>query len=173
VSPLLSPDEKLVSHVEDLLGVPPDVFECVEPISPELEVPVAAVENGLQVGRHQVAAGVILAPGIPAHEDQVEVLTVSCRVCLPCTTGDHQPPKPRSRRQPHQGVGEEAVKRGKADEQALVQAPALTRSFAERRARNAGPAQDLDVLVRNARSPRWLGHGFERNALSQTLELAH
>jgi hypothetical protein len=29
------------------------------------------------------------------------------------------------------------------------------------------------VLVRNARSPGWLGHGFERNALSEALELAH
>jgi hypothetical protein len=29
----------------------------------------------------------------------------------------------------------------------------------------------LDVLVRNTRSPRRLRHGFQRNALSQTLEL--
>jgi hypothetical protein len=33
--------------------------------------------------------------------------------------------------------------------------------------------REFDVLVRNARSPRRLGHGFEGNVLSQTLELAH
>jgi hypothetical protein len=73
VSPLPSRDEKPVSEIEDLLGVPPDVLECIE--------------------------------------------------------------EPRSRRQPHESVGEQAVKGGKADVQALIQAPALTRFSLKKGAR--------------------------------------
>ena len=38
-SPLLSHDEKLFPEVEDLLGLPPDVPECIKPVAPEPEVP--------------------------------------------------------------------------------------------------------------------------------------
>jgi hypothetical protein len=31
---------------------------------------------------------------------------------------------------------------------------------------------DPDVLLRNTRSPRRFGHGFQRNAVSQAFELA-
>jgi hypothetical protein len=34
-----------------------------------------------------------------------------------------------------------------------------------------GRAQNLDVLLRNELSPRPLGHGFQRNALTEALEL--
>jgi hypothetical protein len=33
--------------------------------------------------------------------------------------------------------------------------------------------QPLHVLLRNSASPRCFGHGFERNALPEALELAH
>ena len=36
-----------------------------------------------------------------------------------------------------------------------------------------GSVSQLHVLVRNARSPCLRGHGFQRNALSEALELAH
>jgi hypothetical protein len=35
------------------------------------------------------------------------------------------------------------------------------------------PPRDLNVLLRNSASPRCFGHGFERNALPEALELAH
>ena len=36
-----------------------------------------------------------------------------------------------------------------------------------------GALDGLHILVRNARSPCLRGHGFQRNALSEALELAH
>jgi hypothetical protein len=63
VSPLLSPDENLVFQVEDLLGVPVDVLECIEPISPAPEVPVVAVKTVYGSGGTRSGAGVIDAPG--------------------------------------------------------------------------------------------------------------
>jgi hypothetical protein len=35
------------------------------------------------------------------------------------------------------------------------------------------PVEEFDVLLRNSRSPRLRGRGFERNALAEALELAH
>jgi hypothetical protein len=90
-----------------------------------------AVEDRLHVGRHQVAGGTIFTLRVPAHKDQVEVPTVGCWVRPLYTTGDDWPPKRSSRRQPHEGVGEQAVETGKADRQALIEAPASTRSFSE------------------------------------------
>jgi hypothetical protein len=149
VAPLLSCDEKLWVRLEDLLGIPPDVVECIAPISRELEIPITAVEHCLQVGRHQVAAGAILARGIPTHKDRVVVPTVSGSVCLAYTTGDDQPPKPGSGRQPHEGVSEHAGKGGKADEQGLIEGAALSRPLTEGRERDSGAAHKLDVLFRH------------------------
>src|SRR5436190_16262847 len=42
-----------------------------------------------------------------------------------------------------------------------------------RRGRGYGPPHNLHVLVRNKRSPRRLGQWFQRNALTETLELTH
>jgi hypothetical protein len=73
---------------------------------------------------------VIFAPCIPVHK--VEVRTVRCRICAPYPTRDHRPPKRRSPRQAHQDRRGEAVEDVKADEQMLVQGPALGRSGAAR-----------------------------------------
>jgi hypothetical protein len=75
-------------------------------------------------------AGGIFAPCIPVHK--VEVRTVRCRICPPYPTRDHRPPKRRSPRQAHQDRRGEAVEDGKADEQMLIQGPALGRSGAAR-----------------------------------------
>ena len=64
----LSRDEELASEVEHLLGVPPDVLERIEPISPEPEIPVVALEDRLQIGRHQFSAGAIFARRDPSPE---------------------------------------------------------------------------------------------------------
>jgi hypothetical protein len=77
-------------------------------------------------------AGVIFALCIPVHKDHVEVRTVRCHICPPYPTRDHRPPKRRSRRQAHQDGRGEAVEDGKADEQMLIQGPALGRSGAAR-----------------------------------------
>ena len=46
-------------------------------------------------------------------------------------------------------AAEQAVKGGKANVQALIQAPAPTRSFRERRERDSAPGDDLHVLLRH------------------------
>jgi hypothetical protein len=86
---------------------------------------------------------------IPAHKDQVEVPTVSRRICPTYNAGEHPPPKPRAWRQPHEGVGEQAVKDSKADVQTLIQAPVMTRLLSERIERDSDSAHDLHVLLRH------------------------
>ena len=152
VSSLFRRDEDLVSEVENLLGVPPDVLEGIEPISPELAHSVVAVENRLDVGGRQVGAGPIFASGVPARKNQFEVPSVSCCVCVPYSPRDQNPPKPRSRPQPREGVSEQAINAGKADGQALIQGPAQTCSFTERVKRDSDRAHHLDVLMRHCPS---------------------
>jgi hypothetical protein len=80
-SPLPSPDEKQVpAAVQDLLRLPPESRECIQPISPQPQVPVVTVENWLQVGRHEIYAGPIFDAGIEAEENHIEVSAVTRRV---------------------------------------------------------------------------------------------
>src|SRR5947208_5332328 len=120
VPPRPNRDQEFVSQIEELLRLQSEVLECVEPVSPELQVPVVAVEDRLQVGRRQVVAGPIFDSGIKAHEEDIEVSASSSRVSPHYTASEDQPPKPRSRRQPHPGLTEETEKTPKAKEQALV-----------------------------------------------------
>jgi hypothetical protein len=80
---------------------------------------------------------VIFDLGINAQELDVEVTSVSGRECPSRKPDHHQPPKPRSQRQSHPGVSEQAVKGGKANEQAFIKAATLTRSST----RKASPGQ--------------------------------
>ena len=80
-SPLPSRDEKQVpAAVQDLLRLPPESRECIQPISPQPQVPVVTVENWLEVGRHEVYAGPIFDAGIEAEENHIEVSAVTRRV---------------------------------------------------------------------------------------------
>ena len=151
VSPLLSRDEKVVSQVEHLLGIEPEVVEGSEPIPPHPEVSVVAVEDRILVGRDQVGRGAVFGFGSQARKDQVEVPTVGRRVYPPHTAGEQQPPKSRPRRQPHHPVGEQTVKGGNADGQALIQGPALADSLTERREHDSDRAHDLHILLRHRR----------------------
>src|SRR5215211_3757218 len=108
-----------------------------------------AVENRLDVGGRQVGAGPILASRVPARENQFEVPSVSCCVCVSYSPRHQKPPKTRPRRQPRDGISEPAVNTGKADGQAVIQGPTLTWSLAERIQRDSDRAHDLRVLLRH------------------------
>jgi hypothetical protein len=142
-------DKEFVSQIEELLRLQPEVLECVEPVSPELEVPLMAVEDRLKVGRRQVVAGPIFDLGIKAHEENIEVSAIGCRVSPHYKASEHQPPKARSPRQSPPGLTEETEKAAKVNKQAVVQSPALDRSFTERRERDSYSPHDLDVLLRH------------------------
>src|SRR5206468_10951240 len=68
VPPQLNRDKKLVSQVEELLGVELEVLECIEPISGVLEVPVMAIENRMLVRSQQVGCGTKFDLGIKDHK---------------------------------------------------------------------------------------------------------
>jgi hypothetical protein len=108
-----------------------------------------AVKDRLRVRGHQVTAGAIFASGIPAEENDVEVATVGGRVCETYSASEHHPPKPKVRREPCEGVGEQAVKGGKADVDVLIKAPAPTRSFTKGMERDPGPVDALEALLRH------------------------
>src|SRR5204863_480712 len=97
--PDLNRDEKLVPEVEDLLRLQPEVLECIEPRSPHLSVPVMAVKNRILVGGYQIGSGVKFDGRIKPDEEEVEVSTVSRRVCPPYKTGKQEAPHLRSRQQ--------------------------------------------------------------------------
>jgi hypothetical protein len=145
----LSRDEELASEVEHLLGVPSDVLEGVEPISPEPEIPLVALEDRLQIGGHQLGAGAIFAAGIPTQKHHLEVTTVRCRVCPSHEACEHQAPKPRSRREPHEAVGDQTVEHGEENEEALVETATLAGPLTESRERYSSPAHNLGVLLRH------------------------
>jgi hypothetical protein len=138
VSALSSSYQERISEVDDLLGFPPEVLERIEPIAPKPVHPVMAVENRFYVRRHQVVGGSILTLGVPAQKDQVEVPTVGCRVGPLYATGNDPPAKPRSRRQSCEGAGEQVVQARKAERQALIAGPALTRSLSKRAEGDSG-----------------------------------
>ena len=110
-------------------------------------IAVMPVHNRVHAGRQQITCGVIFDPGVNAQKLDVEVTTVSGRECTSCKAGQHQAPKPRSQRQPHPGIGEQAIKSGKTDDEALIQGPALTRSRAGKR--DGVPNSAHDALLRH------------------------
>jgi len=67
---------RIVSEVEHLRRVPADVVECVEPVPPKPEVAVVPLEDGLQIGRHQLSAGAIFVGRIDTDEQHVEVAAI-------------------------------------------------------------------------------------------------
>jgi hypothetical protein len=105
--------------------------------------------------------GVVLGVGIGGQEQDREVPAVVGGQSPPETPSQEQSPKPRRRRQPHPSRGAEAVSRGEANEDPLVQAPALCRSEGRRgselRARRSpatSPAQYLAGGAVSNREPR-------------------
>ncbi len=114
---------------------------------PDLLIAVMAVANRVHAGRPLVGCGLILDRGIKGQKQNVEVTAIDGRQSAPDVAGEDQPPKARSRWQAHQAVGNQAVKDGKAKEQALVQGPALGCSLT--RKRDGIPNSAHDVLLRH------------------------
>jgi len=107
------------------------------------------MEGSLQVGRHQVGAGAILDFGREADEDDLEVAAVGRRVCQATLRAEYRPPESRCRREAADGVGRQTIDDGKADVQALIEAPAPTRSFTQRPKCDSNPGQALDLVLRH------------------------
>jgi hypothetical protein len=118
-------------------------------VEPSLKRFAHAVVTAVDMGIGPLRVFVPLDLGIKAHKDQSEIPAIHCRISALYKTGEHQPPKPRSRWQPHPGVSEASVGGGKTDEQALIQAAALTRFFTQRTKRDADAAPHLHVLLRH------------------------
>jgi hypothetical protein len=147
MSPVLNRGEKLVAQVEDLLGFRVEILEGVDHLPPDLLIAVMAVANRVHAGRPLVGCGLILDRGIKGQKQNVEVTAIDGRQSAPDVAGEDQPPKARSWWQAHQAVGNQAVKDGKAKEQALVQGPALGCSLT--RKRDGIPNSAHDVLLRH------------------------
>ena len=75
-------------------------LEFEELILEEVEVAVVPVEDGLDVGWHQVAAGAVLELRVQPDEHRSEVVPVRGRIGQGDLPGERSPPRARRRRKP-------------------------------------------------------------------------
>jgi hypothetical protein len=172
---LATSDEQAVAKVDDLLGFEPVVIRHLESHLPDADVRLVAVMDPDQIGWEHAADGTFveleLELLINAEKENLEVPSIRGFVCPAKVVRGQRAAQPRAWRQSRPSQRQHPEKNRHPDQDPFIQGPPT--GLARNSERRSHATRDLDVLVRNARSPRWLGHGFQRDALSQALELAH
>src|SRR5207253_407723 len=105
------------------------------------------VKDGSLAGSQQVLSRVKFDSGIKAHDEHLPIPPVSRGVSPAYYPGEQAATQPRSRQHPHKDVRQHAVEGREADEEALIESPAPTRSLA--RKRDAIPSTAHDVFPRH------------------------